>query len=270
MASGAPPPPRASFQPHRAPRTSPGEMEQPPSRPACRPGSTSCPSAGGVPLGPSLLPLTACSSGNGIMRLDSRPPSLLGPPRRHGPHTEEVSPRPSALPSPHLQTSPPTCGPSPPLFLPRGPWRTRPRPCGSRPFSTSCPVAAHSHRSDPLRVTTGACSGPSRARQASSCRKTLGVCLWATLQAPPAPPPCLGAEPCPSAPVFQAPVSPEVKPSSVRRGPRENWGQRTGRRGGTWEGALRAGRASGSIRFLPPPSAPRGKVLRAGSRRRPE
>lgn len=145
-----------------------------------------------------------------------------------------------------------------------------PRPCGSRPFSTSCPVAAHSHRSDPPRVTTGACSGPSRARQASSCGKTLGVCLWATLQAPPAPPHCLGAEPCPSAPVFQAPVSPEVKPSSVRRGPHENWGQRTGRRGGTWEGALRAGRASGSIRFLPPPSAPRGKVLRAGSRRRPE
>lgn len=69
------------------------------------------------------------------------------------------------------------------------------RPVALGPSLLPAQVLPTLTRSDPPRVTTGACSGPSCARQASSCRKTLGICFWAALRAPPVPPPRLGPSP---------------------------------------------------------------------------
>lgn len=63
-------------------------------------------------------------------------------------------------------------------------------------------------------------------------------------------------------------VSPEVS-LLHQEGPRGNWGQETGRRGGgtSWEGALGGRQGRSSIRFLPPLCS-QGKGARPGSRRR--
>lgn len=188
-----------------------------------------------------------------------------GPPC--GQHTKEVTPR--SGPWSHSKSgSDPASAPAlrlpPPGSLtdPAPPWRPSPTVQGLSALPTPA-LPTHTLHCGTRGTAVVAPPSPCQA----SFWKTRGVCLRAAL---------LRLGPLPAAPA-ERPCLPEPagarepggRPPSIRTGAVRTGGGGRGAGGGTWEGALRGCRVTGSIRFPPPPPL-KGKVCRPGSQRRHE